>query len=281
MRVLKIERMTAAIGGVVSGVDLRKPLPDELFERIRAALVDRQVLFFHDQDLTDEQHRAFALRFGPLGRDGVARLTDDPRDIFYIEDTPERPPGGADRWHTDVSWVEDPPALGMLNARIIPEYGGDTLWASLFAAYDALSPRMQAFCQDLRIVNYPARGFLKAAERAVGPGSEARVRDAFPPVEHPLVRTHPVSGRPALFLTGTMQQVVGLHPDESDALIRYLRSLLDDPNLQVRWRWRAFDVALWDQTSTNHRALGDHRPQHRKMRHCAVAGGRPFYRRAA
>jgi taurine dioxygenase len=277
---LKIERLSAALGALVSGVDLREPLPDDVFVQIRGALVEHQVLFFHDQDLNDDQHRALALRFGPLGRDGIARLTGDPREVMYLEDDPSRPPGAADRWHTDVSWVADPPSLGMLNARIIPEYGGDTLWASLFAAYEALSPRMRAFCQDLKVVNFPSGGFIKAAVRAVGADGEARVREVFPPVEHPLVRTHPVSGRPALFLTGTMQQVVGLHADESDALIHYLRSLLDDPKLQVRWRWRAFDFAVWDQTSTNHRALADHHPKHRKMRHCAVAGDAPFYRPA-
>jgi taurine dioxygenase len=277
----RIERQSAAIGALVSGVDLREPMSESVFARLGEALIEHQVLFFHDQPLDEAQHRAFALRFGPLGRDGVARLTDDPRDVMYLEDAPGRKPGAADRWHTDVSWAADPPSLGMLNALAIPDYGGDTLWASLFAAYEALSPRMQAFCQDLRVVNFPSRGFLMAAERAVGAGSEARVREAFPPVEHPLVRSHPISGRPALFLTGTMQQVVGLTPGESEVLIAYLRSLLDDPNLQVRWRWRAGDFVVWDQTSTNHRALADHHPQPRRMRHCAVAGERPYFSRAA
>jgi taurine dioxygenase len=278
---LEIRKVTAAIGAVVSGVDLREPLADETFAQIQAALAEHQVLFFRDQDLDEAQHRAFALRFGPLGRDGVARLTDDLRDVMYLEDTPDRKPGNADRWHTDVSWVADPPSLGLLNARIVPAYGGDTMWASLFAAYEALSPTMQAFCQDLKVVNFAARGFLDAARRAVGPDGEARVREVFPPVEHPLVRTHPTSGRQALFLTGTMQQIVGLTADESETLIRHLRALLDNPSLQVRWSWRPHDLAVWDQASTNHRALADHYPQRRLMRHCAVAGGRPFHRRAA
>jgi taurine dioxygenase len=276
---LKIERLSDAIGAVVSGVDLRKPLPDDLFADIHSALTAHQVLFFRDQDLTEDQQRAFARRFGPLGRDALAQFTGDTRDVMYIESTPDKPPGGADRWHTDVAWVAEPPSFGMLNARVIPEYGGDTLWASLFAAYDALSPKMRAFCDDLTVVNRAGGGFLTTAMRAAG--DERRVLEAFPPVEHPLVRAHPVSGRPALFLTATMDQIVGLTREESDALIRHLRTLLDDPNIQVRWRWRAFDLAIWDQASTNHRALSDHYPQHRKMRRCTIEGGRPFHHRQA
>jgi taurine dioxygenase len=281
MGMIEIERLTATIGAVVSGVDLRKPLADETFAQIRLALAEHQVLFFRDQDLDEDQNRAFALRFGPLDRDGLARLTNDPRDLMYIEDNADKKPGGADRWHTDVSWVADPPSLGMLNARVIPEFGGDTMWASLFAIYDSLSPKLQAFCQDLKVVNYPAGGFMTSAIRAAGAGSEDRVRDAFPPVEHPLVRTHPISGRPALFLTGAMHQIVGLHPDESQALISYLRSLLDNPMFQVRWRWKAYDFVVWDQASTNHRALPDHYPQRRVMRRCTIVGEPPFFRKAA
>jgi len=278
---LQIQRLTAAIGALVSGVDLREALSEETFATIREALATHQVLFFRDQDLDDDQHRAFASRFGPLGRDALARLTGDPRDLMYIEDTAERPPGGADRWHTDIGWVAEPPSIGMLNARVIPEFGGDTMWASLFGAYDALSPRMQAFCDELTVVNRASGGFLTSAMRAAGDGGESLVREAFPPVEHPLVRTHPVNGRPALFLTATMEQVVGLTREESDMLLRHLRTLLDDPNIQVRWHWRPYDFAIWDQASTNHRALSDHHPQHRRMRRCTIEGGRPFHRSAA
>lgn len=275
---VKVQRLAKSIGALVSGVDLREPLPDGDFAEIRAALATHQVLFFRDQDLDEDQHRAFARRFGALSRDALAQFTGDTRDLMYIEDTPDKPPGGADRWHTDIGWVAEPPSIGMLNARTIPEYGGDTLWASLFAAYDAMSPKMQAFCDDLQVLNRAGGGFLTTAMRAAG--DERRVLEAFPPVEHPLIRTHPVSGRPALFLTATMDSIVGLTRDESDALIRHLRTLLDDPNIQIRWRWQPYDFAIWDQASTNHRALSDHYPQHRKMRRCTIEGGRPFHRPA-
>jgi taurine dioxygenase len=275
---MEIRRLTRAIGAEVSGVDLRERVPDDQFAAIQEALATHQVLFFRDQDLDDDQHRAFARRFGALSRDALAMFTGDERDVMYIEDTPGKPPA-ADRWHTDIGWVETPPSIGMLNARVIPEYGGDTMWASLFAAYELLSPKMRAFCDGLSVVNRAGGAFLTSAMRASG--DEKRVLETFPPVEHPLVRTHPVSGRPALFLTATMDQVVGLTKAESDALIAHLRSLLEDPNIQLRWRWKPFDFAIWDQASTNHRALSDHFPQHRKMRRCTIEGGRPFYRAAA
>lgn len=273
---MNIDRVTAAIGAVVSGVDLRAPLSDEAFAGIRNALAVHQVLFFRDQDLDDDQHRAFASRFGTLGVDAVARLTGDNRDLMYIEDKVDSPPN-ADKWHTDISWLAKPPSIGMLNARVIPPFGGDTMWASLFGAYDALSPTMQAFCDGLTVVHQPTSLFLDAATRAVGPEMAARIPQEFPSVEHPLVRAHPASGRRALFLAVSMNHIVGLRRSESDALLSYLRTLIEDPNLQVRWQWRAFDFAIWDETSTNHRALSDHFPQRRKMRRCTIDGERPVF----
>ena len=274
---LRIDRVNAALGAVVSGVDLREELSDDVFARIEDALVEHQVLFFRDQDLDDDQQRAFASRFGTLGVFPVARLMGSTRDMSYIEDTPESPPD-ADGWHTDISWIAEPPRLAILNARIIPDYGGDTMWASLFGAYDALSPAMQTICNRLTVVHHAGPAFLEAIGRTAGPEVVARIQEEFPPVEHPLVRTHPVSGRRALFLSGFMDHIVGMHRDESDALLGYLNTLIENPNVQIRWHWRPFDLAVWDEASTNHRALSDHYPQHRMMRRCTVDGDRPYFR---
>ena len=274
---ITVNRVGAALGAVIAGVDLRAPLTDDEFATIHDALVEHQVLFFRDQDLDDDQQRAFASRFGTLGVFPVARMMGSDRDMSYIEDTPESPPD-ADGWHTDISWVIEPPKIAVLNARIIPEYGGDTMWASLFGAYDALSPAMQAICNELTVVHHAGPAFLEAIGRSVGAEVAARVEREFPPAEHPLVRTHPVSGRRALYVSGFMDHIVGLHRDESDALLGYLNSLIDDPNLQVRWHWQAFDLAVWDEASTNHRALSDHYPQRRMMRRCTIDGDRPFFR---
>jgi taurine dioxygenase len=173
--------------------------------------------------------------------------------------------------------VAEPPRIAILNARVIPEYGGDTLWASMFAAYDALSPTMQELCCGLRVRHHTDDLFLEKVSRGREEIVEV-IRREFPPVEHPLVRTHPASGRRALFLGGAfMDQIVGMHRDESDALLGFLCRHAENPNFQVRWHWHEHDLAMWDEASTNHRALSDHYPQHRMMRRCTIDGDRPFF----
>ena len=138
-----------------------------------------------------------------------------------IEDTADSPPD-ADGWHTDVTWVAEPPAYAVLNAKVIPERGGDTMWASLFAAYDALSPVMQDLCCRLTVRHHSGADFHERVARNMGEEVAERIMAEFPPVEHPLVRTHPVTGRRALFVSGRfMDQIVGMHRDESDALLGY------------------------------------------------------------
>jgi taurine dioxygenase len=275
-KTIALERIANALGAVVSGVDLREHLDDVVVEFIADALVEHQVLFFRDQDLDDEQQRAFASRFGTLGVFPVARLMGSTRDMSYIEDTVDNPPD-ADGWHTDITWIAEPPKIAILNARVIPEYGGDTLWASLFAAYDALSPAMQELCCGLRVRHRTGDEFLERVSRGREEIVEVIMRE-YPPVEHPLVRTHPVSGRRALFVAGGfMDQIVGMHRDESDMLLGFLSRHIENPNFQVRWHWREHDVAMWDEASTNHRALSDHYPQHRMMRRCTIDGDRPFF----
>jgi taurine dioxygenase len=152
------------------------------------------------------------------------------------------------------------------------------MWASLFGAYDALSPAMQAICEGLTVLHHTTDEFRTAITRAFGPEIAERMAREHPPAEHPLVRTHPVSGRPALFVSGFMDRIVGMSRAESNLLLGHLKSVIENPNLQVRWSWRPYDVAVWDEASTNHRALSDHYPQHRKMRRCTVDGDRPFFR---
>jgi taurine dioxygenase len=269
--------LNAAIGALIGEVDLRQPLDDDAFAVIDQALLDRQVLFFRDQDLDDDQHQAFARRFGDLSVFPVARVLGADTCLQYIEDTEDSPPD-ADGWHTDVTWLAEPPQVAVLSARVIPEVGGDTLWASLTAAHDALSPTMQALCAPLSVRHHRGPAFDLAVGRALGQEIIDKLDAAHPPVEHPLVRTHPRTGRPALFVAGAfMDQVVGMTRPESDALLGFLTRHVEDPNFQVRWRWRPNDLAVWDERCTNHRALSDHYPRHRVMRRVTVDGDRPFF----
>ena len=188
---------------------------------MRDALHEHSVLFFHDQELTEDEQLAFASTFGPVGQYPLTKMFGGTAMSSTIEDTADSPPD-ADGWHTDVTWVAEPPAYAVLNAQVIPERGGDTMWASLFAAYDALSPVMQDLCCQLTVRHHSGADFHERVSRTMGEEVAERIMTAFPPVEHPLVRTHPVTGRRALFVSGRfMDQIVGMHRDESDALLGY------------------------------------------------------------
>ena len=187
-----------------------------------------------------------------------------------IEDTAARPPAGFP-WHTDVSWTSDPPGLGFLTAVVIPEFGGDTIWASTAALYDALPSEERQLCEESTVLHAPDASLLASVERHHGPETADRLRRQHSGIEHPLVQTHPVTGRKSLFLCPLYaRRIVG--PDGADSrLLARLHSMLDDPHIQVRWRWQAGDLAIWDETSTCHRALTDHYPQRRVMRRCVTA----------
>lgn len=257
---IEVTPLTARTGAVISGLDLREPLDDETFALLHDSLMAHCVLFFRGQDLSDEQHLAFAGRWGqvntsPYGGGSLEHL-EDGRD--------SRP--SADLWHTDMAFLPEPPDVAVLSMRAAPMSGGDTLWANLYELHDALSPAMQEIVAGLRQV------LRRARPVGDGDGPTTYAPDpSAPSQEHPLVRVHPVTGRRALYLCGAF--VCGfadMHQSESDALLALLRSGLHDPSLQVRWHWEDGDLAVWDERSTNHRALGDHWPRRRLVRRCTV-----------
>jgi taurine dioxygenase len=276
---LQLTPLTPALGALVEGLDLRAPLAEETRERLRDALVRHLVLFFRGQPLSDAEHLAFASVFGTpnVFPTTAARGLDEP--LEWIVDGPESPPK-ADLWHTDVAFLERPPDAAVLCMQETPPSGGDTLWLSLHALHDALSPEMQELVADLEQDLHPGPNFRATTIHLWGEEVYRRVADRFAGARHPLVRIHPVSGRPALFLCGAyVRGIAGLHEDESDALLAFLRSRLHDPNAQLRWKWRAHDVAVWDERCTNHRALSDHFPARRVVRRCTVGEGLPVGRR--
>ena len=263
---MEVVPLTAVIGAEVRGVDAQEPLDDVTVKELRGALLDHGVLFLRGQDLSDEQHVAFAARFGEVNRSPYA-------DGFLerLEDGPASKPS-ADLWHTDMAFLAEPPDFAVLNMRTAPPAGGDTLWASLNEVHDRLSPVLQEIVarleQDVRRARpmpWLAAGKDGAVVYRPDPDAEGR--------NHPLVRIHPETGRRALFLCGQfVSGIVGMHPEESDALLALLRSRIHDPNVQCRWHWETHDLAIWDERCTNHRALSDHWPQHRAIRRCTVGG---------
>ena len=278
-RTISVTPLTPVIGAAIAGLDLRRPLDEAQRSELCLALVRHLVLFFRGQDLSDAEHLAFARTFGTpnIFPTTAARGLDEP--IEWIEDGPESPPK-TDLWHTDVAFLEEPPDAAVLNMRETPVVGGDTMWLSLYAVHDALSPAMQELVADLEQDLHPGPNYQATTTRLYGEEVYRRVADRFQGVRHPLVRIHPVTKRPALYLCGAyVRGIAGLHPDESDALLALLRSRLNDPNVQCRWRWQLHDVAVWDERCTNHRALSDHFPSRRVVRRCTVGAGLPVGRR--
>jgi taurine dioxygenase len=272
---LGVEPLTSAIGAVLDGIDLASRLSDGALHDLRAAVHRHRVVFLRGQHLSLDEHRQLGEQLGSLAVSPLHRLLGSGRTVSTIEDDAARPPAGFG-WHTDLSWTAAPPSLGILSAVEVPTVGGDTLWASLPAALAALPADVQAQCRDLRAEHAADVSLLRSVERHHGPEVAVRLRRTNPPVSHPLVRTHPVTGEALLFLSPLyLQRLLGMDRRRSDRMLRELNRLLEDPHLQVRWRWAAGDIAIWDEAATCHRALTDHFPQRRTMRRCVVEGDRP------
>ncbi len=268
--------LTPAIGSVVRGLDLGAKLEAGDVAHIRSLLDDRLVLFFKGQSLTPVQQRDFAARFGPLYTHPFYPGRAEAPEVMILEhDAGHR--ANSDRWHNDVTYLATPPMGAVLYAQEIPELGGDTLWANMYAAYDALSEPMRHFVLGLRAIHSFGKNFTP--ERFVALGMEERREQMYtehPPVSHPVVRTNPVTGRKALFVNQDFtSHIEGVSMRESDTLLRFLFEHMAQPEFQVRWRWANGDVAFWDNRWTQHCALADYFPQRRVVRRATILGERP------
>jgi taurine dioxygenase len=280
---MQFKPVSGALGAEVGGIDVRTLNPNEMSELL-SVLHRYEVIFFRGARLSPEEHMDVATKFGEINLFPTARVTGSTTPTFQvISDGPDSP-SEADYWHTDVTWTAEPPKYALLHAEIVPERGGDTLWASMTAAYDALSPTMQQLLTELEVV-HDCESFLEGMRKKAPDAADAlaqRLRDEFPPVKHPLVRTHPDTGRRVLFLGGRfMRQIDGMNLDESSALLGFLARHIEDPRFHCRWRWQAGDLAIWDERSTNHRSAGDYFPQVRSIRRVEIAGDRPYFDSAA
>jgi taurine dioxygenase len=274
------ERVGGALGAVVSGVDLTGEVSEDLFADLRRALDDHQVIFLRSQDITSERQLEVAAGFGTPSIYPLQKLrgATEPQ-CSTIVDNADSPPT-TDGWHTDVTWIDTPPVAALLSGQVVPEYGGDTMWASTAAAYDDLSDTMKTLVDGLEVVHTNWPGFCATTERKAGvEGLGQRIRDAYPDVVHPLVRTHPNTGRRSLFIssTSTMSGIVGMHDDEATMLLDFLRDHLDQPKYHCRWLWSPHDLAIWDERVTNPRGVSDHYPLHGVVWGCTVDGARPYF----
>lgn len=278
--VLQIEPLSPAIGAVLRGVNLAETASDDLIGDIRAALLKHQVIFFEGQDFTPTQQRDFAARFGDLHVHPLYDRDEGHPEIMIIDNHVDNPTDN-NFWHTDVTFIDTPPMGSILAARQLPPVGGDTMWASMTAAYNALSKPMQKFLQGLEAVHDFSFAFTADGLAGSQAGREKyeKAVAANPPVIHPVIRTHPETGEPGIFVNSVFtRRIKGLRREESRALMAFLNTHIQQPEFVVRWRWRPGDVAFWDNRNTQHRAVDDFLPHRRIMTRATVLGDRPVFR---
>ncbi|MGB0572941.1 MAG: TauD/TfdA dioxygenase family protein [Alphaproteobacteria bacterium] len=274
---INIRKVGAACGAEIEGVDLSKALDEATFAAIHDALVEHQVIIFRNQDISTEDQKAFGRRFGELTVHPFAPSDTEAPDLIVFDNDADNPPWGTDVWHSDETFREEPPLGTMLRALIVPDYGGDTLFASMAAAYEGLSDHMQQFVSGLEAIHdfKPFRQLFD--DDAEGRARLRQFEDRYPPAVHPVVRTHPVSSRKVLFVNPQFTVAIkGMDEAESRAVLELLFHQAEIPEYQYRHHWKPDTLAFWDNRSVQHYAIHDYYPNHRKLERITIKGDRPF-----
>jgi taurine dioxygenase len=268
---IEVRKLSPVIGAEIHGVDLSQPLSNRQAEEIHDAWMDNLVIFFRDQTLTVEQHLDFGRRFGELHIHPAAHLPDQHPEILVIKADEKSKHVAGEEWHTDVSCDAEPPMGSLLYlTEVPPDGGGDTLFANMYRAYETLSDPIKTMLAGLTAVHdgkhvYERQGYRDDRQ--------------YPRSEHPIVRTHPVTGRQALFVNrGFTTRIVGLGRNESDAILQMLYRHIETPEFSVRFHWRPNSLACWDNRCAQHHALFDYFPNRRYGHRVTVKGDKPFHR---
>ena len=272
---LEIYHLSPVIGTEVLGIDLSK-VDRATTAWLNDLLVERKVLFFRDQEIAEEEHIAFAARFGGLE---VHPFTDNNvrhPEIIHLNNDREHPPY-INIWHSDVTWREEPSLGSILRARVVPEVGGDTLFANMEAAYEGLDEETKELIDAPYYAIHDNEGFLQGMRTQGASEEEIEARRVeFPPQRHPVVRTHPVSGKKSLYVNKAFTRCIdGMKREESVALLAKLYQQAWMPDYQCRFRWRKDSFAFWDNRAAQHYAAADYWPETRMMERVTVMGDRP------
>ncbi len=275
-----VQLVTPRIGAVIGGVDLSGELSEEVTGSIRAALLAHRVVFFRDQHLDAPGQVTFARRLGPLTRAHPTLPSSSEDPALY--DLDSLTGSAANHWHTDVTFVKRPPTFSILRAIVIPEIGGDTLWANTVAAYNDLRPSIRAMANELRAIHTNGQDYgrvdVAASKGLLSPERLEHIKSFVSSVyesEHPVVRIHAETEEPALLTGGFAQRIVGHNSAESVDILRTLQAYITRPENTVRWHWREGDVAIWDNRSTQHYAIYDYGKRHRQVQRVTTAGVTP------
>lgn len=270
---LDIRPMTPAIGAEILGIDLGASYIADSIPAIRAALLKHGVIFFRDQDLTQEQHIAFARHFGELEIHPATPKDQPNPEVLRIAHGPKSR-GQENNWHSDVTWREKPSLGSILLAREVPECGGDTCFANMHLAYERLSEQMKRWCEGLTAVHDISRVFARRLNKA-----PEDLHEKYPPMRHPVIRTHPETGERVIYVnTAFTSHIEGLSVDESSWLLAHLYKTAMDVEVQCRFRWRPGSIAFWDNRVCQHLAVSDYFPARRVMERVTIAGDKPYFR---
>lgn len=267
---IDVQPVAGRIGAQVDGVTLSGDLPPEVFSEIEQALLRHKVLFFRGQNLTDQDQERFSRLFGEQVPHPTVRSASNSTAILNLDSKESR----ANSWHTDVTFVANPPKISILRSVVVPPYGGDTVWANTVAAYEDLPAPLRQLADNLRAVHsnlYDYAPPQHAAQAAL-----KRYREEFTALEyetkHPVVHVHPQTGERALVLGHFVKHFVGLSPNDSKQLFRLFHDRITHVNNTVRWRWQAGDVAIWDNRATQHIAINDYGAAERIVRRTTLDG---------
>lgn len=273
-RTLQLTKVTPCCGAEVHGIDLAQPFDDPLVEVLGAALAEHCVLFFRDQKMTPQQQKGFGSRFGKLHiHPAWPRLVEGHPEVMeiYTDENSEYIAG--EEWHSDVSCDPEPPMGTILQMLEVPPVGGDTLFANTVVAFESLSATMRRFLTGLTAVHDGEQRYRGRYRTVTDEGK------AYPKSEHPVVRTHPVSGRQALFVNRIFtRRIVELEEQESAAILRMLFEHIERPEFHCRFQWQVGSVAFWDNRCAQHHALWDYHPHRRRGLRVTIQGESPFYR---
>jgi taurine dioxygenase len=272
----QIERLGVSLGAAVNGLDLKQPMPPAIFGAFEAALIEHKVLVLRDQHLTTAQHVAVSRMFGELEVHPMRPQGEFP-EILVLDNHKDNPVLSTDAWHSDTTFRKNPTKYTILRCQIMPKLGGDTLWANMEAAYEGLSDRFKKMIEGLRAVHdfRIFRVLFKNSDE-----DRARLRrmeELFPNPSHPVVRTHPATGRKSIYVNPQFTlRIEGLEPAESRAILDVLFAQAHVPEYQFRLRWTPGTIVFWDNRSTQHYAANDYYPERRRMERTAIVGDVPF-----
>jgi taurine dioxygenase len=270
---IEVRKLTPCIGAEISGVDLARPLGNQAFGEIHDALMANLVIFFRDQELSHAQHKAFGRRFGELHLHPTSTRGGEHPEVLVIKADANSKHVAGEEWHSDVSCDAEPPMGSILYMKELPpDGGGNTLFANMYRAYETLSAPIQKLCEGLLAVHDGAQVYGGRFGHTPKPGG-------FPRNEHPVVRTHPVTGRKALYVNRNFTtRIAGIRKNESDALLEMLYRHSETPEFQCRFAWQPNSIAFWDNRAAMHHAMWDYFPHRRLGYRVTVRGDKPFYR---